>query len=882
LLLPAWLALPAWLLLSSVASAAGLGRLSVQSYLGQPLRAEIEVVAVQPGEAESLKAALASQEAFRQANIDLNSALFDLRFEVERRPGGQFALKVSSPRAMNEPFLDMLVELTWTGGRLTREYTFLLDPPEYRGPAVAQPVTPPAVQALPAPSRPAPEASRPAPAARAPAAPPPPVASAAPAPAASGSYEVKRGDTLGKIARANAQPGVSMQQMLAALYRANQDAFMGNNMNRLRAGRILNIPDREAALSISAEDARRMVNAQGADYAEFQRSVGASVASAPARQEPTRQSAGRITQPSAEKTPPAADAQRDQLRLSKPDDAKAGGRAAAAASADDQTARDKALKDSQERVAALEKNVQDLQKLLTLKSAPAAQAQQQADASKAAPKGEDAKKDAAKPAPDASKAPAAPAAEAPKAAEPAKPAEPATGAEAAKAPAPDAASAPAPEGGRAPDTAKAAPKAAPKAPPAPPPSVVEKDPLDELLDNEYAVGGALLVVLLLIGYALYAWRRKKQADEERFGPSVIGPGVIVPAGPMLATAGEHRFDPAPSAAQMDFSAGTPKAGPEEIDPVAEADVYMAYGRDAQAEEILKEALAKDPGRIEVRMKLLEVYASRKDPRGFESTARELHTATGGQGADWDKAAAMGLQIDPSNTLYGGRGAGALPDAEADASQAEAAPAAVPPLDFDLDGGTPAAATQPDFNLDEPGQPAGEAAPASIDFDLGLGGDEPAAEPAKPEEPAPAAVDPAAGLDFDLGLGDEQPAPPDEEPKAEPEAAPPAADSSVLDFDLNLGADTPAEAPAVQEPPPEDIKIPELDLSSITFDMGSDTPAAGAPLDAKWQEVATKLDLAKAYEEMGDKDGARDLLNEVVQEGDAAQQEQAKTMLAALG
>jgi pilus assembly protein FimV len=413
--------------------------------------------------------------------------------------------------------------------------------------------------------------------------------------------------------------------------------------------------------------------------------------------------------------------------------------------------------------------------------------------------------------------------------------------------------------------------------------VVEKDLVDELLENEYAIGGALLVLLLLVGYALFAWRRKKQAAEERFGPSVIGPGVIVPAGPMLATAGEHRIDPAPSAAQMDFSGGTPaaKAGPEEIDPVAEADVYMAYGRDAQAEEILKEALAKDPGRTEVRMKLLEVYANRKDARGFESTARELHASTGGQGADWDKAAAMGLQLDPANSLYGGSGAaGASPDVPAtDAAPAETAVAAAPPLDFDLDGASPAAPAQPDISLDEPEQPPAEPAATSIDFDLGLGGDQPAAEQAKPEEPAPAAVDPGAGLDFDLGLGGDEPA---AAAPNEPEAAPAATDGSVLDFDLNLGGDTPAEAPAAEAPPPEDIKVPEFDLSSITLDMGSDAPAAGAPVDAKWQEVATKLDLAKAYEEMGDKDGARDLLNEVAHEGDAAQQAQAKSMLDALG
>ncbi len=867
-------------LLPSLVFAAGLGRLTLLSALGEPLRAEIELVSLQPNEGENLRASLAPQEAYRQANVELNGALFDVRFTIEPRQAGQYAVVLTSTRPLNEPFLDILVQLDGASGRLVREYTFLLDPPQYKaGAAVASsaaPIAPPAAQAL---AREKPAAADAA-AARA----------ESPAPAGQASYQVKQGDTLGKIARRSAPEGVSLQQMLVALYRNNQDAFIGSNMNRLRAGRILNIPDREAALSISAEEAQRIVRSQGSAYARYQRSIGAAVAAAPAPEEGTRQASGSITAGAAEKPAAPKQAPQDQVRLSKPDDAKAGGRAAKAAAGDDLAARDKALKEANERVALLEKNVTDLQKLLQLKSAPAAQAQQQAQAAKA-------------PAAEAPKAAAS--AEAPKAEVPKAEASKAAP-EAAKAPADTKAAAPS----KAPDVAKAkapAPKAAPA-------KAAPESLLDELLANPYALGGLGLVVVLLIGYAAYAWRKKKQGAEQRFGPSYLGEASVAPPSSALGAPGGKSVDTGTSSLQMDFSSGSQgKAQADEIDPVAEADVYMAYGRDAQAEEILKEAIAKDPSRTPVHLKLAEIYANRKDARALEGAVLALKSASGAQGADWDKAVALGRQADPSNPLYGGspQAAPASPAAgfaaapAAAAAEASAPAAAAPPLDFDLDIGTGATtATVPDINLEIP---AAAELSAVIDFDLDLGS-KPANGEAKeafsPDAtvalqlrkavqpaaaPAPAAA--GGGLDFDLGL--DTPTVPTAEMQPTPAAAddlhtaetqippkPAASEPASIDFDFNL--DIPAPAPGAEVPAAPAADVP-LDLSAITLDLGEPAaPAAGAPADAKWQEVATKLDLAKAYDEMGDKDGARDLLNEVMQEGDRAQQDQAKSLLAALG
>jgi pilus assembly protein FimV len=926
------------LLLPSLACAAGLGKLTVLSALGQPLSAEIEIVALQPGEYDGLSAKLASLDAFRQASIDVNPALLNVKFAIEQRAGGKHVLTLTSKQPMNEPFVDMLVELAWANGRLVREYTFLLDPPEYAAPSAPAPA--PTVQApivapaaVPAPAQAAaPEAAAaaaPAPAGQAESAAPAPAVAVAPviavqpaptqatpaaaepqqvqampaetpqqpagapvpaeAPAAppaglvqepgvSGTYEVKRGDTLSRIANQNPVDGATLQQMLVALFRANQDAFVGDNMNRLRAGKIINIPDKDSVAAVNASDARRIVTAQFADFNDYKKSLGTAVAAAPAPQESGRQASGQIGAPKEEKPAPAKEPSKDQLHLSSGEDAKGGGKAAAAVTADDAAAKANALKEANERIALLQKNLDDMQKLAQLKSGAGAQLQQQAEAAKSAQPGKPAEAPAKTVAPAAS-------AEAAKAVEPAKPpvpaktpeaAAPASAAanavkapEAAKAPEPAKAAdaAKSPEAPKAPETAKAeAAKAAPKATSQP---EVEVGFFDDLLNSPATLGGAGGAVLLLAGYFVYAWRKKRGAHfENSIMSSTPSDGNSV-----LGTDGGRNVDTGSSSFQSDFSqGGIGKADSEEIDPIAEADVYMAYGRDAQAEEILKEALAKDSSRQSVRVKLLEIYANRKDAGSFQAVATELHDATGGQGADWEKVAGLGLSIDPTNSLYGGT-AGAETAAPAPDTESTQQVAAAPNLDFDI-GGVSSVAPPPDINLDAGTPVQAEAAPSGLDFDLGLGGQKPAEAPTlAPVEAAPAAD---AGLSIDFNLpGSDAPAAPAME--AAP-AAPAAADSGGIDFDLNI--------PGASEAVPEAAAAPALDLGGISLDLG--TPggngngSGGAAPDPRWQEVATKLDLAKAYEEMGDKDGARELLKEVVKEGDTAQQQQAQTMLQALG
>jgi pilus assembly protein FimV len=213
-------------------------------------------------------------------------------------------------------------------------------------------------------------------------------------------------------------------------------------------------------------------------------------------------------------------------------------------------------------------------------------------------------------------------------------------------------------------------------------------------------------VLLLVGYGVYAWRKKKAAHA-KFQDSVMGAaaaGAAAGAEPSLAPA-------TPPASQSTQPPAAP--GGEEVDPIAEADVYMAYGRDAQAEEILREALQKDDKRTPVHAKLLEIYAKRKDTKAFEQTALKIKSLTNSAGPEWEKAATLGHSIDPANGLYAGGAAGG--GAAAAAAPAAAAPAApAPTLDFDIGGAAQASASAPDLTLDAAPKPA---AATGLDFDV---------------------------------------------------------------------------------------------------------------------------------------------------------------------
>jgi pilus assembly protein FimV len=254
-----WLLALSLMAVPALASAVGMGRLSVLSSLGQTLNAEVELVSVRKEELGTLTARLASPDAYKQANLQYGAAAAGLRFSIQKRPSGELYIKITSARSVDEPFVNLLIELSWASGRLVREYTALIDPPDYAPPQ--------SVVAAPAP---APE-TRPVPITQAPVA----VATPAPAkPAAASEYgPIKRGETLSKIAASVKPDGVSLDQMLIAILRGNPDAFANNNINRMKAGKMLRIPDKAELTAVTPQEAVKEVRLQATDWNRYRQKV---------------------------------------------------------------------------------------------------------------------------------------------------------------------------------------------------------------------------------------------------------------------------------------------------------------------------------------------------------------------------------------------------------------------------------------------------------------------------------------------------------------------------------------------------------------------------------------------------------------------------------
>ncbi len=873
-------------MLPSLATAAGLGKINVLSALGQPLLAEIDLVSVSAEEFPSLAAKLASPDAYREANVEYPNGFGGFRFVIERRANGQPFLRVVTNQPINEPFLDLLIELNWASGRLLREYPVLLDPPGYN---VAKPqapvVTPPQAATPPRP--------RTQPAPRTMTQPPPP--SDAPTTAGvdqpskggtdtlagegSDTYgPVRSGETLRQIAESTRQTDVSLEQMLVALYRENKGAFISRNMNRLKTGMILKVPTQNEVAAISPQSAKREVIAQTADWNAYRKRL-ASAATVGERSGQT--ASGAVdTKITDEAAPP--DSGKDVLKLSK---GEAAGKAGAGSQAgqeklnslqEELATRDKALEDARARITLLENEIAKMRQLLELKGTPLPTGTPPVAT------------------PDAPTAAVTP------------PVEPAMPKPAEMEPKPAVVPEPPPP---APDmTAKPSgeePPAAPKKPKRvtpPPPPPEEPGFLEGLLENPLIplIGAAILALLGLFGYRQF--RKRKDAQLGAFTATGAIPGgfKVTPA----ASAAQATLTP--DAGNSSFLSDFDKVGAgnidtDEVDPVAEADVYIAYGRDAQAEEILKEANAKDPTRYEIPLKLLEIYSNRKSAQSFETVAKQLHGTIGTQHPLWAKVAEMGRKLDATNTLYAPVALTASPDRSGESSviraitgaaaaaerPMEQVPAAMrdtltvkepiienAPLDLDLDfDATPTTSNSAsttslspdtatlDFDLGESSSTAGgdaeqasssSADPFVLDFDL----DSPSPTPTNREDGVKAEPGATAGMGLDFNLEPESEQLPD---------IPLSASSTKPDLDLGSGVD-----------------LPPLDLGDIDLNLGSNGAANVATAEktgGNWQSAETKLDLARAYLEIGDKVGAVEILQEVIKEGSTEQQEEAKKLAA---
>ncbi len=346
------------LLASSFAQAAQLGKLEVLSGAGEPFLAQIQVDLVLPEERASLQAKLASADAFKAARLSMDPNLKNLQFAVQDGPQpGTALVKITSAQPLPAGFIDTLVELTWAGGRVAREYTLTVPvgvaqaaEPATSLPEIRPPMTPPTATA--------PKAAAP----KLPAASEPPAASAPSV--AEGTFNVQRGDTLSELALQLVGDGVTLNQAMAAIYEANKASFINDSVHLIREGAQIQVPNRAALRARTANEAL-LILAQNDDrnvYSAYARQIGLLTVDNQVAAADTTSTQGSITP--QEQAPKAnAGAPADRLQIA-PGAAQGSGNADA--NAEELVAKNKALAEANERIALLEKNVSDLQRLLDM------------------------------------------------------------------------------------------------------------------------------------------------------------------------------------------------------------------------------------------------------------------------------------------------------------------------------------------------------------------------------------------------------------------------------------------------------------------------------------------------------------------------------------
>jgi pilus assembly protein FimV len=406
--------------------------------------------------------------------------------------------------------------------------------------------------------------------------------------------------------------------------------------------------------------------------------------------------------------------------------------------------------------------------------------------------------------------------------------------------------------------------------------------IDSLSENPLVLPAAGGLLALLAGFGLWRMRQRKAASsvDSSFLESRLQPDSF------FGSSGGQRIDTAEAMASGSSMVYSPSqldaAG--DVDPVAEADVYLAYGRDLQAEEILKEAMRSTPTRVAIHTKLLEIYAKRRDARAFEVVASEAFGLTQGLGPEWERACELGRELDPANPLYQ---PGGHPAPKPGAPTAPGGLQTMPfgPSTVNLAGpatGAGALDLDLDFALDDAPAPAQPSAPVSNLDDL-------ASTEALTTPPAASAPAP---MDFDLDLPDDSASASNERAETAPVTLEvPSLDFGASDavaapsFDLDLGTAAPA-APAVEASAPVSGMM-DFNLGDLNLDLGGDkaqgeVTAAPTPADLSEENpLETKLSLAEEFRAIGDFEGARSLAEEVLAEASGPLKTKASTFLADL-
>ncbi len=837
-------------LCASQAQALSLGRISVLSALGSPLLAEVEILDINAEEAASLKARAASPEAFKAAGLEYNPALTSLTITLEKRPDDRSYLRIRSDRSVNDPFVDLMLEASWGSGRIVRDYTLLFDPPNTRPnqvsilsmpqlSSVPAQVSAPAAPATPSGNATTANASS---SARPPALPRTSVKKPAPIPvplaekgkpaATDQSVTVKPGDTAGRIAAKLITPSISLDQMLVAMLRANPEAFVAGNVNRIRAGAVLNIPGADDVQATPAPEAKQIILTQSQDFNEFRNKL-ATLAPVTTLAAADRQASGTVQSKVDDKK--ASATVPDKLTLAQGSVNSKNSEAA--------IAKERQAKEMAKKTEEASKSIADLSKLVAA-TAPAPPV----PATAAAPA-----KAASTPALTASAVVVTPALTAASAPVPA-----------AVASAPSAVASTAATEATAPQVVASAPVQKVAAPVPAPASVptAETSLIDELLEDPLVPAAAGGLIALLAGLGFYRHKKRKDAAQmdSEFTESRIQPDSF------FGASGGQQVDTQDSALAGSSMLYTPSQleSADDVDPVAEADVYLAYGRDIQAEEILKEALRMHPGRVAIHQKLLEIYAKRRDLKSFETISKQALKVSGGESQEWGRVSELGRSIDPSNELY-------KSIAQMTSEPAPHMPAPTSELDLDLD-----------FSLDD-----APAAQTSAEVDSFTSNVVPSSQEVSP---------PALDMDFDFNLP-ETPVITSHHSTQDTSRANiqnlafDATEVNELAYPTSASQDIAsasyasvptAPIPLTQTPAQEvkasDNGLLEFDLGSLSLDLG---PTTEQTPDDEEDPLGTKLALATEFGSIGDLDGARNLIEEVIAEASGEMKAKAQQALSQL-
>jgi len=866
------------------ASALGIGDIRLHSALNQTLSAEIPLVTSGTESLSDVRVTLASPDAFSRAGIERHYALSKLRFSAIQKSDGSYVIKVSSRDVIREPFLNFLLEVNWPQGRLFREFTVLLDPPstfqetsvdtpslpETEQPPRSDDATPtgrsPHYQDIPRDSGSV-EPSRPASRAR-----------------ISGSEfgPVRRDETLWNIAKLiNRDPSITPEQMVIALYEANPQAFYQDSVNALRAGERLKIPDRETILRLSPQEAK----------AQFYRQARAGKLSA-RREE-------RLQPETAKTAAPGEEQPQGQLKLVAPSEGKTKAESAVPETKEDgpKSKGDIALEvadtvkqeneEIRSRLAELEQQLSTMQRMLSLKNEQIAtlEAQQKQPAQTGQPaESVPAKSAVAQEPPPQVELPATP--ELPK--------------ETVATPTPAAVPMAPPKVSPTPAAVKPAPAQPPE----------EADFFSELLDEPFYLGLGVAFTLLLGLLTRFAMRRREAMNEEMesiLAASDTGKSQKVQLTPPVLdeTPSEQIATPAKSSFLSEFTPSDFDAlggESDEVDPISEADVYLAYGRYKQAEELIRSAIEQYPERDECKLKLLEIHYATENKSAFESYAKELYKQNKDADPDfWDKVVEMGRELCPQSSLFssatltdlaGGDPVFVAPDTLGGLSDS-----------MDLDEDLIADLKRFEEAHRKP-KPAAEPSQAVSSNPLKEEAAAAAPSPARPEKLS----DSFASLEFDVASFQEEDSvqkTPVGQPELEfdnliqfetvkqstisTEAMPqPQRDKTLDDILLELGAKTepkPAKSGAAsltdQQPSDEfDFDLELLSPPTTRINEKLALPENEDPyVDlTDMDEQETKLDLAKAYVDMGDETTAREILEDILNKGKDGQKKEAQTWL----